>query len=429
MGDVTLNYMKEPVRRKERRKPSLPRAIVSFIWWTFMGALALGAVCILLYFTIPMALAIIPLAAILLITSFAEAARAARRQRSMRILTYIDQAVRLNLPLPTMLASAELSERGRPRRRLVALRELLQLGLPISEALRIAVPEVSDRAIGLIRAAESTGTLPLTIDRLLSENRRDDPQDSVNVAFYRSYPLALALIVLLVMSIFLIFVMPKYQTIFRDFGIPLPTVTQVVLNFGETILFPLALIVDVAALVVVGRAVERFFRVRPETAGALRGLTDRIAWFVPIVGRATRDRGLADVFDTLGDATKSQLPLDGALADAAHLDPNLVLARRLRRWRDGLQSGNSSADAARAAGMPKLAVGLLAVTRGGDDAPAVFQFLGRYYRSRFSRTWVLLTGAFVPAIVLCMGAAVCAIALAMYLPMIRLIDMLTIQFV
>src|SRR5687768_4859267 len=62
-------------------------------------------------------------AAILILLAVAFMYRAARRSRAMTILGYLEQATRLNLPLPDMLLAAERAERGATARWLGRLRE------------------------------------------------------------------------------------------------------------------------------------------------------------------------------------------------------------------------------------------------------------------------------------------------------------------
>jgi type II secretory pathway component PulF len=75
--------------------------------------------------------------------------------------------------------------------------------------------------------------------------------------------------------------------------------------------------------------------------------------------------------------------------------------------------------------MPALLVGLLAAAPAGDDVPRVLRFLARYHESRFSRSAELLRAVLVPGLALTFGTIVACLALAAYLPMIRLIDSLS----
>ena len=92
------------------------------------------------------------------------------------------------------------------------------------------------------------------------------------------------------------------------------------------------------------------------------------------------------------------------------------------RFRNALERGTTPAEAARHAGLPAIAVGLLSTARAGGDAAAVLGFLARYHRARFSRTRALIGGAIVPFIALVMGVCVGAIAMAMFLPLHRLVE-------
>ncbi|HEV7299333.1 MAG TPA: type II secretion system F family protein [Tepidisphaeraceae bacterium] len=407
---------------------SVLHALAASLFWCFAAVVILVLLGGALYFTIPMMLVVAPLLALLLLASAAEAVRYVRRQRSMAILSYLDQAVRLNLPLPAMLASAARSERGVTRRRLRDLRAMVEQGHPISNSLRHTTPEMPDRAVALIRAGEATGAVAPALQRLLRENGRAMLPDPLNVAFYRIYPLALALMITLVLTMLMIFVMPKYEQIFLDFKISFPPITLLVLSFSRDILFPLTFLLAVVALLVAGRAAERFFVVRSGFHGVFRGLTDRVTWFIPLAGAAARDRGLADTFATLGDAVRSGRPLPRAVEEAGRIDVNAVLAAKLSRWRRELEAGASMADAARLAGLPRLVVGLLATAHGSNGALVVCDFLSRYYGSKYSRSRALIVGAYVPAVTLVLGVCVAAVALAMLVPLTRMADQVSIGF-
>ena len=84
------------------------------------------------------------------------------------------------------------------------------------------------------------------------------------------------------------------------------------------------------------------------------------------------------------------------------------------------------ADAARAAGLPGLVVGMLETgVAAGGEVPEVLRFLSRYYRARFSRAMAVVRGAVVPATVLAFAAPVLWIALSLFVPMVAMVEKLT----
>ncbi len=64
---------------------------------------------------------------------------------------------------------------------------------------------------------------------------------------------------------------------------------------------------------------------------------------------------------------------------------------------------------------------MMATGQAAAGDAEVFRFLGRYYRSRFSRLKILARGAAVPAVVIFFGVIVAIVMLGLFLPLIVLI--------
>jgi type II secretory pathway component PulF len=156
-----------------------------------------------------------------------------------------------------------------------------------------------------------------------------------------------------------------------------------------------------------------------------RGVRDRFVWATPVLHGIARDRGLADAYEFIADALRNGATLDRALAEAAQLEINNVLRDRLERWADAVQGGAGLTEGARVSQMPRLVVGMLATVRGVEAAADAFRFLARYYHSRYSRVAALLYGAAVPITVFFFGALVLTVAMAMFAPLVTLINSLS----
>ena len=350
-------------------------------------------------------------------------AQTIRRRRAIAAIAYLEQAVRLNLPLSRMLYAAQRSERGPLVQRLGAFRQLLEDGYPIGAALEAGVPEVPEREAALIEASERVGRLPQALHKLVAEQAADAARRQIqDVAFYRTYPFVMAVVISSVLAMVMIFVMPKYETIFHDFNIRLPQITEYTLATAR-VLGPILLAgVAAAVLVWTGLALWQMFHPVRFTSVVGRGVRDRIIWATPVAHGIARDRGLADAFDLIAGALHNAMPLDRAFAEASHLEINGALRVRFERWAQGILGGASIADAARAAPMPPLVAGMLVNVRGPEAAAEVFRFLARYYHTRYSRTAALANAATVPLVVFCFAALVTCVAMSLFVPIISLID-------
>src|SRR2546421_462117 len=80
------------------------------------------------------------------------------------------------------------------------------------------VPVLGPAAPALIDAAERIGRLPHALRRLVQQHAMRSSVDATDAVFLRAYPFVMTLMMALSISTFAMFVMPKYETIFRDFG-------------------------------------------------------------------------------------------------------------------------------------------------------------------------------------------------------------------
>jgi type IV pilus assembly protein PilC len=365
-----------------------------------------------------------PFAAIVLLLSLSRAAKVIRDRRADAVLSYLDQAVRANLPIPTVLEAARRSEDGLLSARLGDLNRRLSDGDTLGDALADTVPEVPARAVQMITVGERLGQLPQALrwlNRPRIESELNEPPEEI--ALYGGYPAFLAVTLLLIVSLYMVFVIPKFEQIFKDFHTDLPSVTQDLLIIARS---PLPQILAVGAALFVlaqlGRHLARL--IRPIPGGRLPGatITDEIIWVTPIFGSAAHDRGMADVCAAVADGLDGGRPLHAVLAEASLLDVNRVLQGRVREWAAAAAAGAPPADAARAAAMPALLVGMLQSARGPEDTSQALRFLAGYYASRYRKVAVILRGLWIPFVVVTFGVIVGWVALSLFAPLSSLIQ-------
>jgi type IV pilus assembly protein PilC len=362
---------------------------------------------------IPLAVYALAFLAVVLMAS-SGATRVIRQRRMLLILGNVEKAVRMQLPIPRMIQAAAQGERGLMRRRLLALHDRLDRGEPLDQALIHAVPEIPRGVARSIAAGQRLGCLDHVLDSILRRRSNENNAYRPSVGFYWAYPVILIGIVSLVM----IFVIPKYESIFRDFRVSLPPATiwllWIVNELTQTGLAVCLLLL--LLLIFLGRVLASLF----PSSRSVRPFGDRIIWWTPVLGGLVRDRGMADLCDIVGAGVGAGHPLDEALREAADAQPNSIMRRRAAAWAEAVTRGQSMHDAARHARMPELFAAMLATVRGDDSLRQVLAFLWRHYEYRFSRTRAVLQAAYVPAIVLSFGALVALVGTALIQPIAML---------
>jgi type IV pilus assembly protein PilC len=402
-------------------------SIAGFVAWRVVTAAVIALFIGTLWFTVSPLLAIAsPILIIIFFPELAGMSTRVRRERATVILSYLEQAVRLNLPLPGMLDAARESEEPTTAARLNDVAELLEKGASVATALGRAVPEASARVVGLVGAAERTGRLPQALARIVRERERT-PEQEARSAFGRWYPLLMTLVILGVGSVLMIFVMPKMEEIYKDYGLALPRPTRLLIAISRELYegqiiegVPLTLVVIVvAAVVILGGMFQQIWT--PARASLRVEALDRLAWWLPVWHRLTLNRGLADACDTLAGGLRGGLPLTRAIEEAATLRINPVLRDRLQLWQGGIERGMPTDQAAREAGLPPLFCGMVGGATGDVPVQAV-EFLASYYHSRFSRSRELLRAAAIPAMAIVFGGFVLFVAAGMYTPLLKMMD-------
>jgi type II secretory pathway component PulF len=324
--------------------------------------------------------------------------RAMRRRRGRAILTLLKRTVALSLPISPMLLAESNRSGAAMRKSLLAIRARLAAGDSLTVALS-AVPEIWPRVLEQVAALESAGLLATHLryvgdERLLTEEDRGNQ-------FYRTYAIAFAGLYLALIVMLMAFVAPKFQAILRGSRSPLPSSLIHMISIADW--FPLWLVLlCVVMFIAFSRVGER--------------LRDGIIWRLPLFGERARSRGLARLFRFVADACEAGRPLDQALSQAAALADSRPLQARLSRWASAAAGGAPLSVAARQAGMPAVVAGMIGAVPAGDSFSATARFLADFYESKFSRLDEIARGVFIPALVLCMGAATLLAGMCIFEP-------------
>ena len=429
-----LDYSQETPASASRRifgvaVPGALRVIFEIVMWFVVGFIAVVGVsgCLGAGFA-PIFGWLSPLVVVFLFFLGLQITRTLRRRRGLMALSYVEQAVRLNLPLPRMLEAAERSESSRLRRRLERVRYRLAQGFPVAQALSDGVPEISTRRVAVVHASETVGRLREGLRRVLDEERAAAARRIGRMDVYRTYPMLMILAIAAMISLIAIFVMPKYEQIFKDFGLRLPPITVNTIRIAGQFAPVLLLVSGIVVLAwIVGLGWEATHPRSLRDALSV-GLLDRVRWYTPFSHGMQRDEGLADVCALMADGLSAGMPAGRTLAAASRLRINAVLRRRVHNWAARVEAGETLAAGAASAGLPTLVSSVLNTARGPEGGHAAFKFLARYYRSRFSRAALLVEAAVVPLTVLVFAAIVACVALSLFLPMVSLIDSLVMPW-
>lgn len=235
-----------------------------------------------------------------------------------QISAMLRSGVTLLLALETV---AEQAAGKFSRRMWQAVGAKIQKGESLSDAMAHTSPAFDDVAIRLAEVGEKTGELSRTLARAADqlEARRNLRAMVVNAL---AYPLLAVVVAIAVSAYLVVSVIPKLADFLQAGGVPLPAITQMLMDAADFIRGNAAHMAAGAFAFAVIWCALRFF-------DATREIQDAFLLRLPVTGRILRLSGTAVFSRSMQIMTESGVTLIDALETSAKLLANRRLRRRV----------------------------------------------------------------------------------------------------
>ncbi|HET9427698.1 MAG TPA: type II secretion system inner membrane protein GspF [Allosphingosinicella sp.] len=265
----------------------------------------------------------------------------------------------------------------------------------------------------MVSAGESSGTLPLILERLANLLERQ-AQVRGKVLSTLAYPIVLALVATFVVFALMIFVVPKVVEQFQDVGQQLPLLTRLVIGLSAFLshYWWALLILAALAAILASQALKE---------EGLRMKFDGLLLRLPLIGRLIRDLHAARMARTLATMVASRLPLLDGLRLTTGTVHNRVLRAASADIAETIRTGGSLAGALRKANVfPPLLVYLAASGEASGRLDLMLERAADYLDREFDAFTSTALSLLEPAIIIVMGAVVALIVLSILLPILQL---------
>lgn len=129
------------------------------------------------------------------------------------------------LPLSNSLQIVMEQTASKPMRAVVEdLLASIEAGKPLNEACKKHPDVFSNVYVALIAAGEMSGTLDVALERLASQEEKDDAMMS-KIRGAMVYPIIILCVIIAVLAFMMIMVVPQVKSLYADMGKPLPGLT------------------------------------------------------------------------------------------------------------------------------------------------------------------------------------------------------------
>jgi type IV pilus assembly protein PilC len=347
-----------------------------------------------------------------LLSQFSGASRA-QKIRSADFLIFNQQfSTLIKAGLPILKALDLLAERAAvPRLRpiLQDVRQRVRDGALLSEALAAqgSFPAVY---VTVVAAGERSGNLTGVIDQYIAYLR-------VSTGFRSAlltaliYPAILVVTVIVVLSYLLTYAMPQFSKLYQDLGVPLPRITQLMLDMAGPLRNYFLVFVVLSVFVAAG-----IFLWTRSLAGALA--IDRLKPKVPLVGDIWLKAQIAQFLRTLATLLAGGTPLVSGLKTSSAAIGSRLIATSVSQAAEKVREGKTLSESlAETRLIPPLALEMIEVGEASGALSAMLTSVAEFYEeevnTRLQRTLIWVT----PAILVVMAVVVGFILISLYMPL------------
>jgi len=329
---------------------------------------------------------------------------------SSQLATLISAGVPL---VQALSALTEQVERERFKTVIGKVRESVNEGSSLADALAL-FPHVFDQLYcSMVRAGESSGALAPVLQRLAEyvDNRMTLRNQLINAMIY---PVLMLLFSAGVAGVLLVKVIPNITSMLRDMKQELPLATRVVIVVSDLVTsYWLPTVIVLALAVVVWSRVVR------TEAGRLRW--DRFTLRLPIFGRLIRYVAIARFARTLATLTAGGVSIVPALEISKAVASNAVIGRAVDDARDAITRGSSIAGTMRTSGeFPPLVTHMIAVGEASGELPAMLGKLADTYDDQVENALQRMLALLGPILLVFVALVILTIILSTLLPLMNM---------
>lgn len=296
---------------------------------------------------------------------------------------------------------------------LVDIKDAVNTGSSLSEAMQKYENIFSGYFINMIKAGESSGMIEEVLERVAEFLEKSSAlQKKIKSAMV--YPAIVSSMAIIITLVMILVVIPVFEDMFSSFGADLPLPTQILVNISD---FMRAHFLLMVAMIV---GFVMFLKWYGSTESGHSKL-DSIKLKTPVFGDLLRKVSISKFTRTLGTLVKSGVPILTALEIVAKTAGNDIVERAVYDVKDNVQKGESIADPMGKSGIfPPLVTRMISVGEKSGQLENMLTKISDFYDDQVDANVEALTSLIEPIIIAFLGIVIGGIVISMFLPVFQL---------
>ncbi|MFA7460834.1 MAG: type II secretion system F family protein [Trueperaceae bacterium] len=328
----------------------------------------------------------------------------------------------INAGLPVVQSLAILqrqSDKQGLKDALKNVREDVETGLQLSDALAKHPRMFNKLYIYLVRAGEVSGNLDGILDRIAAYMEKQAAlRGKIKTAL--TYPTVVLVIALAVTWFLLTGIVPQFASILDQLGGDMPVITRALIAISDFLRFQWYIMLGIIVILVVGIAL--FYRT-PQG----RRTIDNLMLRTPVLGTLVQKSAIASFSNTFGLLLRSGVNIMESIEITKGTAGNAIVEDILDETKENVQRGEqiSTTLIKYPHVFPPMVSSMIAIGEETGAVDSMLQKVADFYEREVDEAVDSLTAALEPMLIVFLGVIVGFIVAGMFLPMFSIIGQLS----
>ncbi len=276
-------------------------------------------------------------------------------------------------------------------------------------------PKVFDEIwVSLVQAGEVSGQLPAVLRQITAYSESQENVKSKIITAV-SYPAVLFTMSMGVLAYFIIYIVPVFADIFKDFNLQLPALTQFILFVSHIVTkyFVLMGVVGIGSVI----AFRTYITTPPG-----RLTWNHIQFNLPLFGSLIKAMQTERMLTTMSTLIRSGVSILNAVSVLeGAFKKNLIFQGALKAAKNDIAGGRSISESFRKTGIfPPMVTEMMWMGEESGKLPDIIAVLSKYYQEQIDQ-WLRRFSALIdPILVVGVGGIVAVIVMSIFMPIFQL---------
>ncbi len=291
----------------------------------------------------------------------------------------------------------------------------IETGKRLSDSMKQFPRVFDDLYCNMIRAGEEAGIIDVILNRLSVYSEKNEKiKNQIKGAM--AMPIVIVIAAVLVISGIIVFIIPKFQELYKGSGKELPALTQMLINMSDALR-------NHWLGIFIGIFVAIYFIISFFASKEGRQALDKFLINAPVIGDVVQKASVARLSRTMSTLLSSGISMLESIDIAANTAGNFVIENALKSCKESISVGRPfHLPLSRQKEIPQMVSQMVAI---GEQTGALDSMLGKiadFYEDEVENAIRAMTSLIEPLLMIVLGGIIGFILVAMYLPVFQMGD-------